>query len=830
MPWHTVARHSTPAERPPVDRFGQDLRYAFRQLAKRPGFTAVALLTLALGIGANTAIFSVVNTVLLRPLPYGGADRVVTVWNSLTGSDRVALSQPELMDYREGVASLEELAAYRRSHANLTGEAEPERVASGLVTANLFGALGSEPMMGRTFTLDEDLPGRDVVAVLGHALWQRRFGSDPGIVGRTIQVDGGLRTVVGVMPPEFRLPADFQSDRPTEIWIPLALDPAAPAGRGLHNLHGVARLRPDATVAQANAELELLTRRWVQAGVVMDEQFSASVVPIRDEVVGDLRPALLILFAAVGFVLLIACANVANLLLARIDERQRELAVRTALGARRGRIVGQLLTESLVLAGAGGVLGLLFAALGLHAIAGLAPAGIPGLDAVALDARVLAFTAGVALLAGLFFGGLPALQSASGELGAALREGARSTTAGQSRQRARRSLVVAEVALSVVLVIGAGLLMRSFWEMRQVELGFDPANMLTLQLTLPQQEYSGPDQVAGFYEQLRERIEAVPGVRSAGAAALLPLGQATGDWGIDIEGRVRTPVDRFHGYLQVVTPGYFETMRIPLLSGRTVAATDRPDGAPVVVINERMAARYWPEENALGQRIRIRAQEVGPWFTVVGVAGDIRHNAIVEEPRHEMYFPHAQLALALGGTTAAMNLVIRTASDPLVMAAPVRAAVRSLDPNLPVANVRTMDQVVGSAIAEPRFTMTLLAVFAAIALLLGAIGIYGVLAYTVSRRTHEIGIRMALGAGARSIVRMVVLQGIGMVAAGAALGVLAAAGATRVLEALLYGVTTTDPVTFAAVPLMLIGVALLAAYLPARRATRVDPMIALRSE
>jgi putative ABC transport system permease protein len=813
-----------------VDRFAQDFRYALRQLAKRPGFAAVALLTLALGIGANTAMFSVVNTVLLRPLPYDAEDRVVVVWNRLTVSDRISLSEPELTDYREGVASFEELAAYRTVDSNLTGGTEPERVSAAGVTANLFTALGSEPMLGRAFTVSEDVPGRDDVVVIGHGLWQRRFGGDPAVIGRTIELDGGARTVVGVMPPGFRLPADFQSERPTEAWTPLALDLTDPGERGRRYLRGVARLRPGATVSQANAELELLTRRWVAEGIVADDQFSAAVVPVRDEVVGDIRAALLILFAAVGFVLLIACANVANLLLARIDERQRELAVRTALGARRGRIIGQLLTESLVLAGLGGVLGLLLALAGLDAMVALAPTTIPGLDSLALDGRVFIFTAAVTLLAGIVFGGLPALQSAGGDLLGRLKEGGRSTTAGRGRQRARRTLVIAEVALSVVLVIGSGLLVRSFWEMRHVELGFDPANVLTLHLTLPTGEYSETAKVVGFYEQLRERVEALPGVRSAGAAALLPLDQATGDWGIDIEGRVRGPEERFHGYLQIVTPGYFETMAIPILSGRSAASTDGMEGMPAVIINERMASRYWPGQSALGQRLRIRTQDDGPWFTVVGIAGDIRHNAIVEEPRHEMYFPHAQLPFALGATTAAMNVVVRTTSDPLTMAAPVKAAVRSMDPNLPVARLRAMDDVVESALAEPRFTMILLAIFAALALLLGAIGIYGVLAYTVSRRVHEIGVRMALGAAPASILRMVVAQGAGMVATGVVIGVIAAMGATRLLATLLYGVTTTDLATFVAVPLALMAVALLAAYLPARRATRVSPMVALRSD
>jgi putative ABC transport system permease protein len=381
-----------------------------------------------------------------------------------------------------------------------------------------------------------------------------------------------------------------------------------------------------------------------------------------------------------------------------------------------------------------------------------------------------------------------------------------------------------------VLVIGAGLLMRSFWEMRQVELGFDPDHVLTLQLTLPQSDYPENEQLVGFYQELRRRIEALPGVRSAGAAALLPLGQITGDWGIDIEGRTRGPGDRPHGYLQIVTPGYFETMRMPLTRGRTVEETDRVDGLPVVVINERMAAQYWSGQPAVGQRIRIRSDEQGPWFTVVGVVGDIRHNAIIEEPRHEMYFPHAQLPLALGGTTAAMNVVVRTAADPLAIMAPVRETIRSLDANLPIANVRSMNHVVDAALAEPRFLMVLLTGFAGIALLLGAVGIYGVVAHMVGRRTREMGIRMALGAGTGTVLRMVVWQGVVLVATGVALGLIAAVGATRVLASLLYGVGTADPATFAAVPLLLIAVALLASYLPARRATRVDPMIALRSE
>jgi putative ABC transport system permease protein len=813
-----------------MDALLQNLRFALRQLARRPAFTAVAVLTLALGIGVNTTIFSVVNSVLLRPLPYADSERVVMVWNSLALSDKVLLSEPELMDYREGIRSFEQLAAYRPADANLTGTAEPERLPAAQVTANLFETLGSAALIGRPFTAQEDVPGRDDVAVLGHGLWQRRFGGDPSIVGTTVRVNGRLRTVVGVMPAEFRLPADFQNERPTELWLPLALNPDSLAGRGRHYLHGVARLRPGATVAQANAELELFTRRWVEEGVVRDERFSAFSVPVREEVVGDIRPALLILFAAVGFVLLIACANVANLLLARADERRKEIAVRAALGAGRGRIVGQLLTESVVLAALGGALGLVLARVGMEALVGLAPASIPRLDTAALDGGVLLFTAGAALVTGLLFGSIPALQAARRDLVAPLKEGGRGATAGQSRQRVRRSLVVAEVALAVVLVIGAGLLIRSFQELRQVELGFDPENVLTLQLALPGTDYPQTADLVAFYPQLLERVEALPGVRSAGAVGLLPLAQTVGDWGIDLEGRERGPGDNFHGFLQIVTPGYFETMRQPLVQGRFIEDTDRPDGLPAVVINETMAAVYWPGESALGKRLRIRARDDGAWFTVVGVVRDIRHNAIVEESRNEMYFPHAQLPLALGGTTAAMTLVVRTASSPLALSGPVREVVRTLDPNLPVANLRSMEQVVAHALAEERFTMLLLASFAALALLLGAVGIYAVIAYAVSRRTHEIGIRMALGAGTGRILRMVVLQGIGLVGLGVAVGLLVAFGVTRVLSGFLYGVTATDPLTFLAVPVLLAAVALLASYLPARRAARVDPMVALRAE
>jgi putative ABC transport system permease protein len=806
----------------------QDLRYAARSLRKSPGFAAIAVLTLALGIGANTAIFSVISSVLLQPLPYGDTDRVVAVWNSFRDNEQSSLSAPELVDYREGIRSFEELAAYRQTAVNLTGEAEPERLSAGRVTANLFPVLGTEAMLGRTFTAEEDVPGGDNVVVLGYSLWQRRFGGDPAVVGSTVRVNGKLRTVVGVMPPSFRLPIDYETEDVTQLWVPLALDLNDLGGRGYHNLHAVARLRPGATPEQANAELRVLTQRWLDQGIEDLEGFTAFTTSVKEEVTGDIRPALLILLGAVGFVLLIACANVANLLLVRADQRRKEMAVRAALGAARGRIMSQLLTESAVLATLGGALGLLLAHVGVRTLVALNPASVPRLAEASLDARVLAFTGLVTLLTGALFGAMPALRASRPDLVGPLKEGGRSSALGRSGQRFRRTLVAAEIALSVVLVIGAGLMVRSFWQLQQIELGLNPENVLTLRLSLPAAEYPEAENITAFYSQLLERVEALPGVRSAGAAAILPLASTVGDWGIDIDGRAEGPDENFSGYLQVVTPGFFETMGFTRVDGRFLEDADRPDGLPAVVISEAMARQYWPGESALGRRFRIRGRE-GPWFTVVGVVGNVRYNAVVEEALPVMYFPHAQLPLFLGGVSS-MALVVKTLSDPLTAIGAVREAIRSLDPSLPVSEVRSMEQIVNAAFSEPRFIMLLLAVFAGVALILGAIGIYGVIAYMVSQRTHEIGVRMALGARAGDVRQLVVQQGAMLALIGVALGLAGAFLTTRVLSSLLYEVSTTDPVTYAAVAMLLGAVALLASYLPARRATRIDPMAALRAE
>ena len=814
-----------------MELLAQDVRYALRRLALSPAFAVVAILTLGLGIGANTAIFSVVRAAMLVPPPYEDPDRVVMVWQSWRGWDETWLSGPEVLDFRAGVSSFESLAAYSTGSVNLTGEGgEPERVPVAQVSANVFDVLGVTMAEGRPFTVEEDVQGADVVAVLTHQLWQRRFGGDPSIVGNEIRVNGSPRTVVGVLSPHVKLPFDYETDRPAEIWLPLTLTRDNAGSRGSHYLYGVARLVPGATVARANQELNGVARRWEEEGLAHPEaQFAPFAVNVMEHVLRDVRPALFVLLGAVAFVLLIACANVANLLLARSEERVREVAIRTSLGAGRGRILAQLATESVVLSGLGGLVGLAFSWGALRWLLALHPGSVPLVHDVGLDASVLGFTALVSLVTGVLFGLVPALQLIRPDVAVALREGSRGMTAGRARQRFRRTLVAAEVALSVVLVIGAGLMLRSFSELARVELGYETDDILTMRLSLPQSDYPEPEDVAAFYEQLLDRIVEMPGVASAGAVRLLPLTGTIGDWSIRIEGRPDSPGDNPHGDWQVVTPGYFETMDLERVEGRFLEPRDRADALPVVVINETMAREYWPGESAIGKRFRMGGEDA-PWFTVVGIVRDVRHNTVLEEARTEMYHPHEQFRLAAGFTPAAMTLVIRASGDPLALAPAVRQTVRSMDADLPVADVATMEQVAGRALAGERLTTTLLGIFAIAALTLAAIGIYGVISYSVTRRTHEIGIRMALGADVGSVMRLVLAHGVGAVFAGIAAGVVASFWMTSLLERMLYGVSRLDTTTFISVPAALAVVAAVASLLPARRAAGVDPIIALRQE
>jgi predicted permease len=705
-----------------MDAIAQDLRYALRRLAATPGFTAIAVLTLALGIGANTAIFSVLRSVLLQPLPYAEPERVVMVWNSWVGWEETWLSEPEVMDYRQGVSSFEHFAAYATSAANITGDGEPERVAAARLSANIFPALGVSTVLGRGFIEDEDRPGAERVAVLSYDLWQRRYGGDD-VLGRSLRINGQPTTVVGVLAPNVRLPLEYEAERPAQIWVPLQLNLDSLGSRGSHYLYGVARLRPGATIERADAELAAVTRSWADDGLVPAEaKFTAFSRSLDDIVFGSVRPALLILTGAVGFVLLIACANVANLLLARGDGRRREMAIRSSLGAARRRLIVQLLTESVLLALAGGIAGVLLAYVGLRGLIALDPVGIPRVGSVAIDATTLLFTMLVALFTGLVFGIVPALQLSSGArrdvagMSALLKEGGR-TTVGRARQRFRQALVVTELALSVVLVIGAALMIRSFIELRRIDLGYDPSGIITMRMALPAADYPEPPTVVQFYRELQRRVESLPGVERAGLVRLLPLTGTIGDWSIQIEGREPVPNENPHGDWQVVTPGYLETMGVELAEGRFIEPSDHENGAPSVVINETMAKTYWPNGDALGRRFRMGTLEQ-PMFTFVGIARDVRHNAAVEEPRTEMYHPHAQYPMSVGFAPQAMTLVVKTRGQPESLVPQIRAEVRALDASVPISDVQTMERVVSAAFSQPRFTTWLLGVFALLALVL----------------------------------------------------------------------------------------------------------------
>jgi putative ABC transport system permease protein len=809
----------------------QDLRYAIRTLAKQPAFTLVALVTLALGIGANTAIFGIVNAVLLRPLPYHEPDRVVLLWSHWTNWTKTWVSAPELADYQQQARSLEHVAAFSSTSFNLTGGpgSEPVRVLAAQVQSEMFAALGATPIAGRVFTADEDRPGHERVVMLTEGLWRSQFGSDPSIVGRTIDLDATPYTVLGVLPAALRLPLDYASRTFTQIWVPLALEPVDPQERGNHGLNALGRLKPGVSLLQAQAEIDTITRGFQhQYPGNYDAAFGLTLVPAPLEVFGDVRPALFVLLLAVGAVLLIACANVANLLLARSEARQKELAVRLALGAGRHRIVRQLLTESLVLSAVGGAAGVALAYGLTQGLISLDPLKIPRVQDVALDGRVLAFTAAVSLLTGVLFGIVPALQSSRTDLQSVLKEGGRGSHVATGWLR--RALVVGEIAASVVLVAAALLLARSFARLLDVDAGFNPAHVLTLRTSLPGATYADSGAMVKAYTEVGRRLREAPGVQAAGAVTGLPLASTRGDWGIRIEGR---PVDLRDGLAadwQVVTPGYFEALGTPLRDGRTFTDADRADTLPVIVINETMAKKFWPGAQAIGRRLTMGSND--RWITVVGVVADIHHRGLDMEPRPEMYRPHSQFRY--GGPAAAavstMTWVVRTADDPRAATSYARAAIRAVDAKLGISDVATMGQVLADSTSDRRLNMLLFALLGSLALALATVGVYGVVAYSVSQRTHEIGVRMAIGARPADVVRMMVGEGGRLAVAGVAVGSVIALAGARLIRGLLFEVSASDPLTFAAVAAGLFGVALLASYIPARRATHVDPMIALRGE
>jgi putative ABC transport system permease protein len=797
----------------------QDARFGFRMLWKRPGFTTVALVVLALGIGANTAIFSVVDAVLLRPLPYPGADRVVafTGVNPPKGITSSNMSAPDFDDWRAQAQSFEALAMYAATSANVTGGDEPERVASAVVMPDFFRVLGVGAARGRPLVADDAQPGGGLVVVISHGLWVRRFGADPGVVGRRIELGGRSFEVVGVMPAGFDFP------QRAELWTALRLN-TNEVPRDDREFSIVGRLKDGVTLEKAQAEMDTLTARLAQQYPVTNTGWGVRVERLRDNLVGRLRTTLFVLMAAVGLVLLIACSNVANLLLARAASRRREVAVRLALGAGRLRIVRQMLTESALLALVGGALGVGLSVWLTDLLVALAPAGTPRLDEVRADARVVLFAVGATLLTGLVFGLAPALQASRPDLGESLKEGGRGAV--EARSRVRSLLVVAEVALSLVLLIGAGLLVKSFARLQKVNPGFDPSNVLTMKLSLPGARYREPRDKAEFYSKLVARVAALPGVESAAATLSLPLGGSNYSVGRAFirEGRPLTPEESDNAAYSVATPDYFRAMRIPLLRGRAFNERDDADSPMVVVINETMARKVFPGEDPVGKRIRIWRDEKFP-REIVGVVGEAKPEGMDAEPAFQMYVPVRQ-----DGAWNSLTLVVRAQGEPSSLAGAVRGEVRALDKDLPVYNVKTMGQVVSEATAYRRVTAVLMAGFAVVALLLAAVGLYGVVSYAVAQRTREFGIRVALGAQTRDILRLVLRQGGALVLAGVLAGVAAALVATRVLASLLYEVSTTDATVFVLVPALLAAVALAACLVPARRATKVDPTEALRYE
>jgi putative ABC transport system permease protein len=814
-----------------IDTLTRNLRYAGRLFRKSPGFTIAAMTTLALGVGANTAIFTVVKAVMVAPFPYSNPRDLVVIWDATTAGDITHLSLQEVVSYRDDSSSFASVGGYIESNANLTGGDDPERVRSAVVTGELFGVLGVPAMLGRFLLPADSLPGAADVVVIGHGVWQRRFGGSAHIIGQTIPVNGRPRTVVGVMPVGFRLPLDYRGDRPTEVWTAEIVDPANLGQWGDRSHFGIARLMPGATVSAATSEMKVIAERWIQARFVRDSgngRLFRSAVPLQEFLVGGIRQALLVLLGAVGIVLLIACANVVNLLLARADARRREVALRAALGADRGDILGQLLTESMLLATLGSGLGLILsrgAVLVLHA---LRPAGLPRLEEVSLDAGALAFTAALSVLAGLV-GILPALRLSRQSASAVLNETGRGAAAGTARLVVRRALVVAQLAFSVVLVIGAALLLRTLVELQRIDLGFNPARVLTAQLQLPTSDYPDAQQVVDFYRNLTSRLEEHPGVAAAGAIRVLPLFRSIGDWSITVEGRPAGPNENPNGDFQWVTPGYLRAMGLTLLRGRWLTNNDREGAPEVVVINDTMAAQYWPGQDAIGKRFQMGGMgTTRPPMAIVGIVNTLRHNAVVEDVRAEMYLPHAQLPSSVGSPGRGMAIVIRTGNEPLALAAAFRDTVRALDRNLPISDLKTMDAIAADALAAPRFAAFLLGVFAALALALAVIGTYATISLLVTERAHEIGIRMALGAARRSILGSILREGLVLGGAGIAVGVAGALLLSRVLETLLYGVTALDPLTFSIVPVALGVVATMASLLPARRAASVDPVNTLR--
>jgi putative ABC transport system permease protein len=804
-----------------MEALWQDVKYGARMLGKDRGVTLLAALTLALGIGANTTIFSVLHSVLLRPLPYEDPDRIVMVFEKRVRENTLTnvVSPADFLDWKSQNRSFSHLAAMSYPMVDLTGEGEPERIAAGQVTSEFFGALGVPPARGRLFKAGDEQPGHDNVVVLTHGLWQRRFAGNPAIVGKSIRLNGLPHTVIGILPAAFRF-----SDRRLDLWIPFAFPPVFRHVRAVHFLFVYGRLKPGVDLEQAQADMETLGANLERQYPNDNRGHRANVVPLREQLVGEIRPALRLLAGAVGFVLLIACANVANLLLARALGRQREMAVRQALGASRGRVVRQLLTESLMLSLAAGMVGTLLALWGVDLLKLLIPKNVNalGLREFGLNAPVLAFTAGLSFLTGMVFGLAPALQSSRSDPNNALKEGGRGATPGRSMRRLRSALVATEFALSLVLLTGAGLMIRTLLRLQEVNPGFNPQDVMTAPIMLPENRYREPLRTAEFFRQLAANLRATPGIEGVGMISHLPMSGQENRTGIAVEGYEPSSGEPTRAHHRIVSPGYFETMQIPLLEGRLFNERDTPRGTPVLLVNQTMAKKYWRGQSPIGRRVRLGGTEV--WREVVGVVGDVKHWGLANQVNPEMYLPAEQTP------TGFMNVVVRSSRGLTAVAAAMRAQLQALDEDQPMPTLATMEEVIAQSIASRRFLMVLLGIFAGAAILLAAVGTYGVMSYAVSQRRDEIGIRMALGAEPRDIFRLVIRQGMSLTLAGVATGLAGAFWLSKFLADMVFGVPPKDPLTFAGVATLLAFVSLAACWVPARRASKVDPMVALRYE
>ncbi len=802
-----------------------DIRFASRSLMKRPASTLLALMALALGIGMNTAIFSAVNNVLLRPLPFRDANRVVSVWERglSAGIGRNEMAPANFIDLRSQNQAFVDIGAFGEKSFNFSGVGEPERLDGLLVSANVLSLLGVEPMYGRTFALEEDQPDQNQVVVLSQNLWERRFNRDPSIVGKKITLDAQSFTVIGVMPRGFFFP-----NRTTELWTPLAMGPDEAAGRGDHYLRVIARLKPGITIEQANQNLQAIASQLETQYPRTNEDLTFFANSFHDDYVGDIRTPLLILLAAVAVVLLIACANVANLLLAQVASRRKEISIRAAVGATRWIIVRQFLVESVLLAVAGGVLGVVVAIWGVSVLSTLLPESLAQIRGINVDTSVLAFSLAATFLTALIFGLFPAFQASRAEAIESMKEGG-PVTSGSRAAHGRRMLLVTQVALAVVLVVSAGLLIRSFRRLLNVDVGFATNNLLTMRMVLPNPKYRKPEARSAFYDEVLRRVGEIPHVESAGMISFLPLSFSGMNFSFSVEGQPQPSDNNLPlAVYRVVSPDYFRTIGIPLDRGRTFGVHDDSQAPPVVVINRRLATQFWPGSDPVGRRLKVGpADSPNPWATVVGIVGNSRQSGLYGDPTLELYVPYKQ---ERRGFTAPRDLIVRTKGDPSSIAAAVRAAVWDVDKDQPVSNVRTMNQVVSETVSRERFQTVLLTLFGGLAVCLACIGLYGLISYAVANRTYEIGLRVALGAQSWDVLTLIVKQGVVLTFIGIAVGLSAAFAVTRFLAGMLFEISPTDPLTFFSAAALLLLVAVVACYVPARRATKVDPLVALRYE